>query len=37
MSDLLKRKSEAYIDLIVTFNINNEDVSGPVVRFFFSK
>jgi len=36
MSVLLKRGSEKYEDLIVTFNAENDkEISGPPVRFFY--
>jgi len=35
MSALVKRKDEKYVDLIVTFSVNNDDISGPPVRLFF--
>jgi len=37
MSVLLKRKDEKYIDLIITLNVAEQDVSAPPVRFYFEK
>jgi len=36
MSALLKKKdTEQYVDLIVTFGIQDQDVSAPPVRIYF--
>jgi len=35
MTELLKRNNEKYLDLIVTFNLENQDVAAPPVRFHF--